>query len=175
MHSVTYEFAGLGGTVGFNKIIGETAWYLPFYKKIVGVLHGRAGYVKELEGKTLPDYEKFYMVGLNGLRGFERDDLSPRDENGSEIGATKYVVGNLEIRFPLFEQAGLYGFGFFDTGNGWAEGDDPQINDLRESAGFGFRWRSPMGPISLAYGWILDPKSTDHGPGGWEFSMASAF
>ncbi|MBW2480218.1 MAG: outer membrane protein assembly factor BamA [Deltaproteobacteria bacterium] len=175
MHSVTYEFAGLGGTIGFNKVIGETAWYLPFYKKIVGVLHGRTGYVKELEGKRLPDYEKFYMVGLNGLRGFERDDLSPRDENGSEIGATKYVVGNLEIRFPLFEQAGLYGFGFFDTGNGWAEGDDPQINDLRESAGVGFRWRSPMGPISLAYGWILDPKSTDHGPGGWEFSMASAF
>ncbi len=175
MHSITYEFAGLGGTVGFNKIIGETGWYFPLYKQVVGVLHGRAGYVKELEGKTLPDYEKFYMVGLNGLRGFERDDLSPRDENGSEIGATKYVVGNAELRIPLFPKAGLYGFGFYDTGNGWAEGDDPQLNDLRQSAGVGFRWRSPMGPISLAYGWILDPEPTDHGPGGWEFSMASAF
>ena len=175
MHSITYEFAGLGGTVGFNKVLGETAWYLALYKEIVGVLHGRAGYVKELEDKTLPDYEKFYMVGLNGLRGFERDDLSPRDENGSEIGATKYVVGNAEIRVPLFPEAGLYGFGFYDTGNGWAGGDDPQLNDLRQSAGIGFRWRSPMGPISLAYGWILDPEPTDHGPGGWEFSMASAF
>jgi outer membrane protein insertion porin family len=175
MHSVTYEFAGLGGTVGFNKVLGETAWYFPFYKEIVGVLHGRAGYVTELKGKTLPDYEKFYMVGLNALRGFERDDLSPRDENGSEIGATKTVVGNAEIRFPLFPQAGLYGVTFFDTGNGWAEGDDPQFDDLRESAGIGFRWRSPMGPIRLEYGWILDPKPTDHGAGGWEFSMASAF
>jgi outer membrane protein insertion porin family len=175
MHTITYEFAGLGGTVGFNKILGDTAWYLAFYKEIVGVLHGRAGYVKQLEGKTLPDYEKFYMVGLNGLRGFERDDLSPRDENGSEIGATKYVVGNAEIRVPLFPQAGLYGFGFYDTGNGWSEDEDPQLDDLRQSAGIGFRWRSPMGPISLAYGWILDREPTDHGPGGWEFSMASAF
>jgi outer membrane protein insertion porin family len=175
LHSVTYEFAGLGGTVGFHKVVGDTAWYFPFYKEIVGVLHGRAGYVKQLEGKTLPDYEKFYMVGLNGLRGFERDDLSPRDENGSEIGATKYVVGNAEIRFPLFPKAGLYGVTFFDIGNGWAEGDDPQINDLRESAGVGFRWRSPMGPIRLEYGWILDPKPTDNASGAWEFSMASAF
>ena len=175
MHSITYEFAGLGGTVGFNKIVLDTAWYLEFYKGVVGVLHGRGGYVKRLEGMTLPDYEKFYLVGLNGLRGFERDDLSPRDENGSEIGATKYVVGNAEIRLPLFPDAGLYGFLFYDTGNGWSEKEDPQFDDLRQSAGVGFRWRSPMGPISLAYGWILDPEPTDHGPGAWEFSMASAF
>jgi len=174
-HSGSYEFAGLGGTVGFNKIIGETAWYYPLIWETIGALHGKAGYVKEIEGKRLPDYEKFYMVGMNGLRGFDRDDLSPRDENGAEIGANKFVVANVEVRFPLFADAGVYGVVFFDTGDAWAEGEDVDLGNLRQSAGTGVRWLSPMGPIRLEYGWILDPQPTDQSTGNWEFSMASAF
>jgi len=174
-HSASYEFAGLGGTVGFNKVIGETGWYFPLIWKTVGVLHGKAGYVKQLQGKTLPDYEKFYMVGIDALRGFERDDLSPRDENGSEVGGTKFVQANAEVRFPLVPQAGVYGVVFFDTGDIYGENEDIDITNLRESAGCGIRWLSPMGPIRLEYGWILDPKPTDSGTGAWEFSMASAF
>ena len=174
-HNINYEFAGLGGTVGFNKIVGETGWYYPLFWKFVGVLHGKAGYVKKLKGKTLPDYEKFYMVGIDALRGFERDDLSPRDEDGAEIGGNKFVQLNAEVRFPLVEEAGVYGVVFFDTGDIYAEGEDIELDNLRESAGGGIRWLSPMGPIRLEYGWILDPKPTDHGPGGWEFSMATSF
>jgi outer membrane protein insertion porin family len=175
MHSVSYEFAGLGGTVGFNKIIGETAWYYPLIWKFVGVLHGKAGYVKELEGMNLPDYEKFYMSGMGGLRGFERDDLAPRDDDGNIVGADRFVVGNVELRYPLFEGAGLYGAVFFDTGEAWGKGEKVDLANLRESAGLVFRWRSPMGPISLGYGWILDPQPTDEASGNWEFSMASSF
>ncbi len=174
-HTGSHEFAGLGGTVGFNKIVLETGWYFPLIWKFVGVLHGKAGYVKELEGMNLPDYEKFYMSGFGGLRGFERDDLAPRDDNGDVVGADKFLVGNAELRFPLFEQAGLYGSVFFDTGEAWAKDEDPDPGNLRESAGFTFRWRSPMGPIVLGYGWILDPQPTDKASGNWEFSMASSF
>jgi len=175
MHNVSYEFAGLGGTVGFNKIIGETGWYFPLFWQIIGVLHGKAGYVKQLPGKTLPDYEKFYMIGSDGLRGFERDDLSPRDDNGSEVGGNKFVQFNAETRFPLVKEAGVYGVFFFDTGDIYSEDEDINLGDLRESAGVGIRWLSPMGPIRLEYGWILDPKPTDNGSGSWEFSMATSF
>jgi outer membrane protein insertion porin family len=175
MQSLSYEFAGLGGTVGFNKIIGETSWYYPLFWQIIGVLHGKAGYVKQLAGKSLPDYEKFYMIGIDALRGFERDDLSPRDDNGSEIGGNKFVQFNAETRFPLVKEAGVYGVVFFDTGDIYSEDEDIELGNLRESAGVGIRWLSPMGPIRLEYGWILDPKPTDHGPGSWEFSMATSF
>ncbi|MEE4262914.1 MAG: outer membrane protein assembly factor BamA [Desulfobacteraceae bacterium] len=174
-HTGSHEFAGLGGTVGFNKIVLETGWYFPLIWKTVGVLHGKTGYVKELQGLNLPDYEKFYMGGTDGLRGFERDDLAPRDENGDIVGAYKFLVGNVEVRFPLFEQAGLYGSVFFDTGESWGKDENPDPGNLRESAGFTFRWRSPMGPIILGYGWILDPRPTDKDSGNWEFSMASSF
>ena len=175
LQDFTFEYAGLGGTVGFTKYIAESGWYLPIIWELIGVLHGRAGYVTEAGGKNLPDYEKFYMVGLNTLRGFERDDLSPRDENGAEIGGNSFVVLNAEIRFPLVKQAGVYGVVFYDTGNIWSDDEKIELTDLRQSAGGGIRWLSPMGPIRIEYGYILDPQPTDHGPGAWEFSMASAF
>ena len=175
MNSISYEFAGLGGNVGFNKIIGESGWYFPLVWKTIGVLHAKAGYAKELQGKALPDYEKFYMTGTDGLRGFERDDLSPRDEDGNEIGGNKFVQFNAEIRFPLVPQAGVFGVTFFDTGDIYDTDENIELDNLRESAGLGVRWLSPMGPVRLEYGWILDPKDTDNASGSWEFSMASAF
>jgi outer membrane protein insertion porin family len=175
MHEGSFEFAGLGGNVGFTKYIAETAWYLPIFWKAIGVLHARGGYVKQLAGKTLPDYEKFYMTGLNTLRGFDRNDLSPRSDSGAEVGGNKFVLMNAEIRFPLVEQAGVFGVVFFDTGDVYDEEEDIRLDRMRESAGLGIRWLSPVGPIKLEYGFILDPKSTDDGPGGWEFSMASSF
>jgi outer membrane protein insertion porin family len=175
LHSLSYEFAGLGGNVGFNKIIGETGWYFPLVWKTIGVLHAKSGYVKQLEGKTLPDYEKFYMVGIDALRGFERDDLCPRDSSGSCVGGNKFVQFNAEVRFPLVPEAGVYGVTFFDTGDIYDSHEDIELDSLRESAGLGVRWLSPMGPIRLEYGWILDPKSTDSNSSKWEFSMASAF
>jgi len=174
-HDIEYEFAGLGGNVGFNKIIGETGWYFPLVWQIIGVLHAKSGYVKQLQGKTLPDYEKFYMGGIDNLRGFDRDDLCPRDNTGSCVGGNKFVQLNAEVRFPLVPQAGVYGVTFFDTGDIYDSHEDIELDKLRESAGLGIRWLSPMGPIRLEYGWILDPKSSDTNTGKWEFSMASAF
>ena len=115
------------------------------------------------------------MTGIDALRGFERGDLSPRDAEGNEIGGNKFVQFNAEIRFPLVPEAGVYGVTFFDTGDIWTNDEDVDLSDLRESAGLGFRWLSPMGPVRLEYGWILDPQPSDSGTGNWEFNMASAF
>ena len=123
----------------------------------------------------MPDYEKFFMGGIDSLRGFDRDDLSPLDDDGAEVGGNKFVQFNTEIRVPLVKEAGVYGVAFFDTGDIYSESEDIELDNLRESAGGGIRWLSPMGPIRLEYGFILDQKSTDHGSGAWEFSMASSF
>jgi len=174
VHSVEYEFAGIGGDVGFNKIVGDSGWYIPLVWKLVGVVHGRAGYVNKLPNWDLPDYEKFYLGGINTLRGFDRDDLAPK-EDGSPVGGEKFIQGNFEIKFPLVEEAGIYGILFLDTGAVYSQDETWDFNKLRESAGPEIRWLSPIGPIRLAYGWILDPKKGDSSSGGFEFSMASAF
>jgi outer membrane protein insertion porin family len=174
VHSIEYEFAGIGGDVGFNKVIGDTGWYFPLGWKLVGVAHGRAGYVNKLPNWDLPDYEKFYLGGINTLRGFDRDDLAPK-EDGSPVGGEKYIQGNFEIKFPLVEEAGVYGIIFLDTGAVFSKEESWEFNKMRESAGPEIRWLSPIGPIRLAYGFVLDPKKGDSSSGGFEFSMASSF
>jgi outer membrane protein insertion porin family len=172
---ISSEFAGLGGDIGFIKPIVETAWYYNIFWKVIGVAHAKAGFVQETPDKILPDYDKFYMGGIDSLRGFERDDVAPRDDNGSAVGGDEALQFNLEVRVPLVEQAGVYGVVFFDAGNVYGVNKPFDPTDLRMSVGPGIRWLSPMGPINLYYGFILDPEPTDHGPGGWEFSMATAF
>jgi len=171
-HSISVEYAGLGGDVAFTKYLGETGWYIPVFKDIVTFLHGEIGYVQENSGGDLPDYERSYLGGLNSLRGYDWRDVYVLDENGDEIGGDKYVQFNVEILFPLLKKEGLVGLLFYDTGNVYNDGESIDLGDLRETAGFGFRWYSPMGPIRLERGYIID----DEGSGGqWEFGMGGAF
>jgi outer membrane protein insertion porin family len=175
IYGVSGEYAGLGGDVGFGKAEAEAGVYMPLFWKFTGVIHGKTGIIQDLEEKVLPDYEKFYMGGINSLRGFTRDDIAPKDRDGASIGGDKYVQLNLELKFPLVTEAGVSGLIFLDAGNIYTDREDIDITDFRVSAGPEIRWMSPVGPIRFAYGYILDPKDTDSNKGNWEFSMASAF
>jgi outer membrane protein insertion porin family len=177
LNSISAEIAGLGGDIGFTKYIAETAWYFPLVWDFVAVAHAKAGYIADIKKKKLPDYEKFYMGGIGSIRGFERDDLAPRDDDGATIGGDGMVQFNFELVFPLLKDVGIHGLVFFDAGKIYKERDDVEFNpaDLRKSAGGGIRWLSPMGPLDIEYGYILDRKDSDHGPGQIEFSMASSW
>jgi len=177
LNSFSFEFAGLGGDIGFTKYIAETGWYVPLVWDFVGVAHAKAGYVADIQEKKLPDYEKFYMGGIGSLRGFERDDLAPKDDEGASVGGDAFIQFNFEVVFPILKDIGVHGLVFFDTGRIYKERDDIEFSpaDLRQSAGGGIRWLSPMGPLDFEYGYILDPKDSDHGAGQFEFSMASSF
>jgi outer membrane protein insertion porin family len=174
-HRLGIEYAGLGGDIGFTKLVGETGWYIPLVWKFIGFAHGKAGWVTENSGKILPDYEKFYLGGINSLRGFDFQDISLIDENGAKIGGDKMIQFNFELIFPLLEKQGLVGLVFFDTGNVYGQDDNIDIGNLRKSAGYGIRWYSPMGPMRLEYGYILDPQPGEDADGRWEFSMGGAF
>jgi outer membrane protein insertion porin family len=176
-HVLSFEFAGLGGDIGFMKYTAETAWYFPLFWEFVLAPHAKGGYVNKTKDKKLPDYEKFYLGGMGSLRGFERDDLAPQDSDGNAIGGDKFVQFNLDLTFPLLKEQGVYGGLFFDTGRVYGDNEKIELKpgDLRQSAGLGLRWLSPMGPIRIDYGFILDQEDSDHGPGNWEFSMASGW
>lgn len=179
-HQVSLQYAGLGGNVGFVKLITEAGHYFPLFWHTVFFLHGEAGYVKPLSGKQLPDYEKFYLGGINSLRGFDWRGVSAYDTAGNPVGGDKYVQFNAEYIFPIIRKVELMGLVFYDTGNVYNTGDNIDFGSLRKSAGFGIRWYSPMGPIRLERGYILDRKKNAAGEyiennGRWEFSMGGAF
>ena len=69
-----------------------------------------AGQVFENEPDKLPVYERFYLGGLNSVRGFEYADISPIDPvTGDKIGGDKMWYTNTEVIFPLLETQGLRG------------------------------------------------------------------
>ncbi|MBW1867044.1 MAG: outer membrane protein assembly factor BamA, partial [Deltaproteobacteria bacterium] len=177
-HSFSVEYAGLGGDIAFTKYLAETGWYIPLFWEAVGFLHAKTGFVKENSDNGLPDYERFYLGGMNSLRGFDWRDVGPTEKNilGDDVrvGGDKFVQFNVEVLFPLLKESGLMGVVFFDTGNAYNNDEAIDLGNMRESVGYGIRWYSPMGPIRLEYGHILDPKE-DEGDGQWEFTMGTAF
>lgn len=180
-HRLTYTHAGLGGDFGYNKIVGELGWHIPVYKGLVTFLHGKSGYVKELSGYTLPDYEKFYLGGMGSVRGFDFQGINIKKVNSlgqiSEEGGEKFVQFNFELTYPLFKDLGIVGVIFYDTGNVYGIDDSIDLGNLRQAAGYGIRWYSPIGPIRIEAGHILDPIAEfgEDSSANWEFSMGGAF
>jgi len=175
---ITYEYAGLGGDVGFAKTELEAGYYVPIYERLVGHLHGEGGYISEVDGKVVPDYERFYLGGVNSMRGF--DYLSIGVERITPFGKTivggdKYMMFNLELLFSMVEKTGLHLVLFYDGGNVYDDNESVDLGNLRHSAGFGIRWYSPMGLIRIEKGYILDPKPGDDTDGGFIFTIGSGF
>jgi len=50
---------------------------------------------------------------------------------------------------------------FFDAGEAYPEGMGYELDKLRTSAGFGFRWLSPLGPLRLEIGYPLRRREGD--------------
>jgi outer membrane protein insertion porin family len=181
-NSIMVKHAGtpMGGDIGFTKYVADSGWYIPLFWDTVGSLNGRIGYIhKDLQDDPddykVPDWERFYLGGMGSVRGYDWRDISPRDEAGNKTGGNKMVQFNVEFLFPLVKQAGLMGVLFYDMGNAYDNGEDIDLAELRSSAGYGFRWFSPIGPIRLEYGYILDDKEGKKGKSRWEFTMGTAF
>ena len=172
-NSISVELAGLGGDTAFVRYIAESGWYFPLRWDCVGVLHARAGGMNKLSWGQMPAYELFYLGGIDTIRGFKYAELSPRDPVTNErIGGPRFLQFNNEIRFPLYKKLGLTGTVFFDAGNVY--GPNYVGPFLRTSAGIGFRWFSPMGPLRVEWGYNLSKKSYERS-GAWEFTMGGSF
>ena len=177
VNRVSFEYGGgfLGGDVYFNRYIARSAWYFPMFWDTVFVVQGRAGYVKQRSGGKLPVYQKFRIGGINTVRGFDYASISPLDpQTLDRIGGEKMMVFNLEYRFPLLKEQGIVGLVFFDAGNVFTKDEDYGFSDIRKSAGAGFRWYSPIGPLRLEYGRNLDPRAGEKS-GNWEFTVGGFF
>jgi len=183
-HSFTTIYAGgpLGGDIGFSKYLLTLGRYFPLFWGTVGFLHAETGFVRENSGGKLPDEERFHLGGMNSIRGFDWREISPTrivEVDGVEyevtVGGNKYIQFNVEYIFPIADDLGLRGLFFYDTGNAFDNGFPMDLRELRQSAGYGIRWYSPVGPIRIEVGHILDPKEGESGSGKVEFTMGSAF
>ncbi|TYP00037.1 Beta-barrel assembly machine subunit BamA [Geothermobacter ehrlichii] len=177
---ISAEYAGLGGTEKYAKLILDYRHYIPAIWKTYFMLHGQIGHAFKVSGDPIPLDEKFRLGGISTLRGFDSREVGPRvqqvDEFGVPIpgaydypGGNKEAFANIEYLFPLFPEVKMKGVVFFDVGNAWASGEN-YFDDVRYSAGAGIRWMSPLGPLRLEWGRNLDPRDGEE-TSRFDFSM----
>ena len=170
--SASFRFAGLGGDRKYikNKTFGEYFHRLPL--GFIGHIKCESGYARGVGGKGVPVNKRFFLGGIDSLRGFETDKASPRDKEGNYIGGNRELYASTEIIFPIISELRLYGVGFYDIGNSWL--NSYKLSNLRKDAGAGIRWISPLGPIRIEIGKNLDPKDGEKSTV-VQFSMGALF
>ncbi len=106
---------------------------------------------------TLPASERFFAGGDSTVRGFALDRLGDETTigaNGFPTGGNAMIVLNSELRVPVFGP--LQAVGFLDAGNVIDRVGNLDLAGIRGAAGFGVRYRSPIGPIRIDLGFKLD-------------------
>jgi outer membrane protein insertion porin family len=155
---ISLETAGgiFGGDAYFVSATGYYGRYIPVkFMESSFFVKGTLGSIGGYSGREVPITEKFYVGGINSIRGFRFGEAGPTDENGEPIGAKNQMFFNFEWIFPIYKPAGVKGVLFIDTGAGF---DDWSSLRMRTAGGVGLRWFSPMGPIRLEFGYNLNPQ-----------------
>ncbi|HAR96618.1 MAG TPA: outer membrane protein assembly factor BamA [Deltaproteobacteria bacterium] len=161
----SFEFAGgpFLGDNDFYKAIASYGRYIPYKFGSAFFIRATAGTIRSYAGDEVPVYERFFVGGINTVRGFKYGEAGPLDETGEVIGAKNELIFNTEWIFPIYVPAGLKGVVFFDAGHGFNDEKGFLLDGIRTGAGFGVRWFSPLGPIRLELGFNLSPKKGERG------------
>lgn len=141
----------------------------------------RGGYLKnniDEPGSGVPwDKKGFTLGGQSTIRGYEAgtQEVFP---NKADLGvaanqstytlmteSSMYLVKS-EVRFPVYGNLG--GAVFYDGGSVQIKGINFPDN-YRDSAGFGIRYNTPVGPLSLEWAWKLDARPTEEP---WRFHLS---
>jgi outer membrane protein insertion porin family len=132
----------------------------------------RVGLARGLGGQVLIPSERFFAGGGTTIRGFAEDAVGPVDFEGAPAGGDAVFVLNNEIRFPM---VGFFdGVAFMDVGNVYRGVSDFDPFNVRKSAGFGLRVRTPYFLLRADYGFKLDRKDGESA-GAFFFSIGQAF
>jgi len=138
----------------------------------------RAGLVHSLnnsgpdEATTIPIDERFFNGGATTVRSYGERDLGPHDPKGNPIGGEFFTVFNVEYTFPIYGE--LQGAVFFDAGDLLPTSEELGVDDMHYAVGAGLRYKLPIGPIRLDYGFNPD-RQPGEDIGAFHFSFGFAF
>jgi outer membrane protein insertion porin family len=168
-NGVYLKYAGLGGDNRYYKVALDSRWFLPVSESTHFSVRGRHSFAGGYSGDKLPLYERYRVGGGRTVRGLR--DVGPRDESDIYIGGLRRMLFNLEYSFPLIREANLRGGIFYDIGCAYNTSEDL---DMRDSAGVGARWMSPIGPIAIDWARNLHPYAGEPNVR-WEFTLGTFF
>jgi outer membrane protein insertion porin family len=162
-----------GSSNSLVRFLGQTAYYREVKPWMVWANNVRLGMVKAFAGSHVPLSERFFAGGADSLRGFSLNEAGPSaaallctSEDPSTCtykirvpaGGHELFIWNSEGRFALPLKKGLGGVIFYDGGNVYDRiGFSRFLTDYSNSAGFGLRYNTPVGPLRIDLGRNLNP------------------
>ncbi|HYZ83515.1 MAG TPA: outer membrane protein assembly factor BamA [Bryobacteraceae bacterium] len=137
------------------------------------------GFLGKLSSADIPLAERFFAGGANSHRGFGENQAGPRDISsrvvlptgvvfgtGFPIGGRGLLLNTFELRFPLIGD-NLGGVVFHDAGNVYSSVNKisfrvnqrnlQDFDYMVHAVGFGFRYRTPIGPVRLDLAYSVNP------------------
>lgn len=159
-----------GNSINFARGTFGASYYLPVRKTLLAFgAHG--GIISALNGNEIPIDERFFNGGSRSVRSFAERELGPKDQFGNPIGGETFSTFNVEYIFPIWGD--LQGALFTDAGSVGRTISDG-FGELRYGIGAGLRYKLPVGPLRLDYGYNPSRK-TDEATGAFHFSFGFAF
>lgn len=182
-NTIDFASSAIGSQIDFIRSTARFTYFQPIGRepkpgqpdrRTLLALGARAGVIHSLSGSEVADIpidERFFNGGSTTVRSFSERDLGPHN-NGDPIGGEFFTIFNVEYTFPIYGE--LQGAAFFDAGNLLMSAENPGLTDMRYAIGLGLRYRLPIGPIRLDYGYNPD-KREDEDSGAFHFSFGFAF
>jgi len=123
------------------------------------------------------------MRGAYTVRGYNERAVGPVDPATKDpLGGNAMLVGNIEYTYPIFDF--LKVAAFCDSGNVWEKISDIGKNvnafgvinsgGFKTGVGFGFRIKTPIGPITVDYGIPLNIASGEEQKTGGKFTFSAS-
>ncbi len=120
----------IGSQSDYYRLSATGNFYYPIWGPFVFRTRLDFGYIGSSSSLGVPIYERYFLGGINTIRGFQLFSLGPkvnilqsRDPSDFlapfNIGGNLQVIGNFEIEFPILPQVQIKGVVFFDAGNGY--------------------------------------------------------
>ena len=116
------------------------------------------------DSESLPFFKNYFAGGSSSVRGFEARSLGPRDssDDPDPFGGSKRFLFNASLLLPVGDGALDKRISIFlDGGQVFSDEESFDTSNVRFSAGVGFNWISPMGPLSISYAIPLNDEEGD--------------
>ncbi|CEI84742.1 outer membrane protein assembly factor BamA [Ehrlichia minasensis] len=160
------NFSGLGGTLHYIKTEGSINYSRELFPKISNdillSIKTSMGYVFSYKSDEQVKINQRFIIGSNEIRGFHVSGIGPRDKKTLDALGGKFYFSMInQVDFPigLPDDLGIKGSLFIDAatlfGLDYTDKEYYENKSLRVSAGFGFSWRSPFGPMRLDFGFPI--------------------
>ncbi len=159
-----------GGDVNFYKLELKHAQYIKgFWEGHLLELGGRTGVAESFGGDIdVPLFDRFFIGGLDSLRGYRYRDVGPQDEFREPLGGDTYWFATAEYSVPIVERVRFAAF--YDIGMVYRDSYFYDFTQYADNWGLGLRLVLPIGPLRLDYG-IPIHNSTGKASGGkFQFS-----